>query len=362
MWLSVIIPAYNCRKTIKGVLNSITIQEDPDVEVVICDDQSTDNFMELVEPYKDILHIVYGKTKPHKIHCPGNTRQDGLEMATGDWVTFIDNDDAFEPDTFFKIKRMINEEHINDVIVSYFREWYPDRREYDEKLRDEMTWMHGKFYNRVWLKDHNIFFKEDLESHEDLFFNSKVYASYIHKDIKYHFFPQPTYKWIYNTESLSRSFVEEQYNYLEIHFKDWLYAAAQPWIDDYRCRPEPENKDRLISFMLYSYFYCQGSIYRQGRENLYPGTREAIFEYEELIKRLLNVTEEDIVNWAYTKPAEYTNLKSLCTGGIGPFVEVDSYKDFIADKSNLDYENYEPLFWEDNKGIIGDLFTAKRNE
>ena len=27
-----------------------------------------------------------------------------------------------------------------------------------------------------------------------------------------------------------------------------------------------------------------------------------------------------------------------------------------------DYENYEPLFWEDNKGIIGDLFTAKRNE
>ena len=45
-WLSVIIPAYNCVNTIERLLDSILDQHDDDLEIIICDDHSTDNFMD----------------------------------------------------------------------------------------------------------------------------------------------------------------------------------------------------------------------------------------------------------------------------------------------------------------------------
>lgn len=41
------------------------------------------------------MNIKYFKTESHKVHCPGNTRKDGWKHASGDWITFIDHDDAF---------------------------------------------------------------------------------------------------------------------------------------------------------------------------------------------------------------------------------------------------------------------------
>ena len=56
-WLSVIIPAYNCVNTIERLLDSILDQHDDDLEIIICDDHSTDNFMDNVVPYTDKLNI-----------------------------------------------------------------------------------------------------------------------------------------------------------------------------------------------------------------------------------------------------------------------------------------------------------------
>ena len=39
------------------------------------------------------------------------------------------------------------------------------------------TRMNGKFYNKQWLIENNIDFKENLYSHEDLYFNSQVFAT-----------------------------------------------------------------------------------------------------------------------------------------------------------------------------------------
>ena len=113
MKLSIVIPCYNCESTIGRLLDSILANDlHKDLyEVIICNDKSTDNFLDIVKTYEDKMNIVYCETT-REFHCPGNTRQAALPYIKGDWFTFIDNDDMFEPDAFkavFKyIKEMVN--------------------------------------------------------------------------------------------------------------------------------------------------------------------------------------------------------------------------------------------------------------
>ena len=156
-WLSVLIPAYNCSNTIGRLLDSIIIQDDPDIEVIICDDHSTDNFMDQVVPYADKLNIKYFKTTPRDLHCPGNTRFDAWHHATGEWITFIDNDDMFEPGAFKRVKDEIETYNEERFVFTTFRDYIVEDDTYMQVF-DGITWMHGKWYNRQWLIDEGIDF------------------------------------------------------------------------------------------------------------------------------------------------------------------------------------------------------------
>lgn len=341
MWLSVIIPGYNSGPTIERLLDSIVAQGDRDIQVVLCDDKSTEPYFDKVKPYESLLNIKYCTTKEHKVKCPGNTRQDGLDQADGEWVTFIDHDDAFEVDAFYIVKNYIQENDIHDLVVTQFREWYPESRMYDEKIHDEMTWMHGKFYNKQFLLDHNIHFEEDLESHEDLFFNSSIYLLYLQDGIDYHFIDRCTYKWIYTPTSLSREWNDTKYNYLERHFTEWLYAAYKPWLEEFKVRPCQEVQIKLFSFTVYAYFYYQGSLWRQSEEGILPGTIESIYDYVDQICNVCNCSVEDIIYAVYNSPQEYRQLKDVCKQGIGDFVEVESYMEFMTTKRDKFIESHK---------------------
>lgn len=76
--------------------------------------------MEKVKPYIKKLDIKYIKrSENYKIHCPGNTRRDGLAAAQGEWIVFIDNDDAFEPDVFTKVKEEIKIQNCKEVMFTF---------------------------------------------------------------------------------------------------------------------------------------------------------------------------------------------------------------------------------------------------
>ena len=90
IFLSVIIPCHNCRNSIGELLDSLIQQVNPPrFEVIIQDDNSTDGFMEIVNGYKIYLDIKYFKNKQREVHCPGNTRNDGLDNAKGKWVAKV---------------------------------------------------------------------------------------------------------------------------------------------------------------------------------------------------------------------------------------------------------------------------------
>ena len=95
MKISVIIPAYNSSKFIKRVVTSVLLQTYENFELVIVDDCSTDNTVELVESFADKrIKIV----KHQHNTGAGVARQSGLKAATGEFIMFIDSDDYVKDD------------------------------------------------------------------------------------------------------------------------------------------------------------------------------------------------------------------------------------------------------------------------
>ena len=88
---SIIIPVYNTEKYIKACLDSILAQSNRDFELIIVDDGSSDNSVEVIEEaIKDIPESRLIKNA-HKGVC--GARNDGIEIARGNYICFVDSDD-----------------------------------------------------------------------------------------------------------------------------------------------------------------------------------------------------------------------------------------------------------------------------
>lgn len=86
MFFSVIIPAHNAEKTIGMTLQSIRNQSFKDYEIIVVCDACDDKTREIAESFG-------AKTREVNNHTDGLTRNDGMAMAEGSWLLFIDADD-----------------------------------------------------------------------------------------------------------------------------------------------------------------------------------------------------------------------------------------------------------------------------
>lgn len=334
MKLSIIIPCWNCSKTIERLLDSIVYNdlEKEKYEIIIVDDCSTDNFLDKVKPYENKANIHYFHTEQDTVHCPGNTRQLGLEHAKGEWITFIDNDDEFEPNIFQRIFQTIEAKQIKTVYVTSFARYQPELYDYDRDFRAgpaAKTWLHGKFYNKAMLDKYNIAFKKDLFSHEDLYFNAIVEnVLYLNNESIYYdpnFF---TYKWIRREDSLS-NINTDNLLYIERFFIDYLYSTTEPYF--YYINQGYDNwflKSNIMTAFILGYFYYQAGIYRIG--NNYPRKNLiALIELRDRMNKEAHITNEELIQYAYEDPDDYERLKHNSFSGGGKFIETTSLKDFI---------------------------------
>ena len=332
--LSIIIPCYNCSKTIERLLDSILDNklEKDEYEVIICDDKSTDNFLELVKPYEEIMNVIYCTTT-REVHCPGNTRQAALSYITGKWFCFIDNDDMFEPDAFKNIFKYIEENNVEYILCTNMREYFYEEQRYGrEFIGDETdTWLHGKIFNtQKILKEAKSYFKEDLLSHEDLFFNSNNLAYLISIGKDYTYYPIFTYKWIHNPESLSRSYFNKTHYYIDTYLGDYLTSSSYPFFDMYK---NSENKDfalnQILMTLLHGYFYYQASLWRLGPNDTLEKSYNDLRSLKRKIVKEIGLTDFDIINYIHAVPERYASIRAKSIIGTCPFVEVQSFRDFI---------------------------------
>lgn len=111
--ISVCIASYNGEKYIKEQLLSIIPQLDKNDEIIVSDDSSTDNTVNIVNEIGDNRIKVYNNDSDRR-GCIGNF-ENALNHAIGDYIFLSDQDDVWMPD---KIDVMIKELENHDVVVS----------------------------------------------------------------------------------------------------------------------------------------------------------------------------------------------------------------------------------------------------
>lgn len=104
--ISVIVPIYNSSKTLNRTLNSIINQTYSNLEIILINDGSVDDSIKICKSYqkKDSRIIVINQENKGV----GEARNKGIEISTGDYISFVDSDDTLD-DNFFEelMKTMI---------------------------------------------------------------------------------------------------------------------------------------------------------------------------------------------------------------------------------------------------------------
>lgn len=118
MKFCIITPTYNRGAIIERAINSILNQTYQEFELVIVDDGSTDNTIEVLRKYSEDARIKIIETNQNRgVNCARNT---GLKNVSNDvsWITFLDSDDEFFLNALEKIKSVIETKSSE---INYFR-------------------------------------------------------------------------------------------------------------------------------------------------------------------------------------------------------------------------------------------------
>jgi cellulose synthase/poly-beta-1,6-N-acetylglucosamine synthase-like glycosyltransferase len=99
--VSVVIPAYNAAATITRALGSVFGQTVPATEIIVVDDGSTDATAAVVGEFAPAVTLIQ---QPNG--GVGAARNRGVEAARGEWIAFLDADDAWRP---AKLERQLRE-------------------------------------------------------------------------------------------------------------------------------------------------------------------------------------------------------------------------------------------------------------
>ncbi|ROR31479.1 teichuronic acid biosynthesis glycosyltransferase TuaG [Mobilisporobacter senegalensis] len=97
--VSVIIPAYNCSQYIEKAIESVLSQNVP-LEIILIDDNSQDNLGQVIEKYMKLDNFIYLKNETNIGVAEARNR--GVQIATGDYIAFLDADDWWRPDKLIK--------------------------------------------------------------------------------------------------------------------------------------------------------------------------------------------------------------------------------------------------------------------
>ena len=110
MKVSIIAPIYNSSKYLEKCLDSIINQTYPDIEIILINDGSTDNSLDIIKKYqeKNKNIILYNIEN----HGQGYARNLGIKKCQGDYIMFVDSDDYVDTDIVSKLIKNISDSEV----------------------------------------------------------------------------------------------------------------------------------------------------------------------------------------------------------------------------------------------------------
>lgn len=238
MLISIIIPVYNVSLFLEKCLNSVVNQTFKNLQIILVDDGSTDSSGIICDNYskKDRrIEVIHQENKG-----VSETRNVGLSLARGDYITFIDSDDYIELDTYSTVFKTIIENKYPDLI--FFRARVVDiqgkvidirgkkptgkilkvDKEFSEKRiigeLDNGVW--NKVYKTEIIKD--IIFETEKTHGEDFKYNLEVLEK-VKTAID---IDQIKYNYVKNPNSITRKPFNPK-NFDQVYFKDLVVKIVK---------------------------------------------------------------------------------------------------------------------------------------
>ena len=115
--VSIIIPNYNGEKYIDKCLNSINNQVYDNIEVIVIDDGSRDNSLDIISKYKKTIKFDFKLVKQFNQNA-SVARNRGIELAKGDFIYFLDSDDELYDEN--SIMNLVSKIKGNDLVVANY--------------------------------------------------------------------------------------------------------------------------------------------------------------------------------------------------------------------------------------------------
>ncbi|MDQ0352773.1 CDP-glycerol glycerophosphotransferase [Alkalibacillus filiformis] len=181
--VSVIVPFYNTEKHLQDCLNSILHQTYSHLEIILINDQSTDQSLSVAKELQkedSRVEVIENETNMGV----GYSRNIGLDQATGDYVYFVDSDDVIHEEAIRVLVEEVGDEHVIAGSVSTINDLYQIeefeqndeiqiKRRKTSKVFKSRSVLKG-LYSLEFIREHNIRFYEDSRLYSDYTFMYKL--------------------------------------------------------------------------------------------------------------------------------------------------------------------------------------------
>lgn len=267
MDISVIIPIYNVETYLRRCLDSVLSQEGVSMEIILVDDGATDSSGRICDEYSaDNPNI----TSMHiKNSGPSTAKNVGYDLATGNYVAFIDSDDEIKPNMFVTMLQS-GYKHNADIVCCNYVQIDEDgnisHTEYTDKeyvlTQDEALkaiLIKDKIYSQCWTKIYkretmdanNVRNTEGLKTEEDFIYNIQAFAASKTVSIV----DKPLYIYTHRTKSLSK-------DYYRNHISQYIdnRVLRLELVDDIISRKFPQLREYSIYHCIFYYNELLGRI------------------------------------------------------------------------------------------------------
>lgn len=315
--LSVVVPIYNAEIFLSRCLDSILLSTFNSFELILINDGSTDNSKKILDwyekEYKDVIKVIHKENEGVTY-----SRNKGIEIATGEYIAFVDNDDLIHPKMYELLYKYAKENDSdiaigktlirNDKYNYYYCLNIPKAKDclvysYDKMVEEEIRQSYDNiFFVAIWnkiiktslVKEH----KFPLHNYyEDTAFTRNIY-SYIDKFV---FVPNALYVWdkrFQNTIGTASNHYEKDNDPMFVH-KAYIFSVCYG-VDE-------GNKDKMESLV----YTCTKDLVSYLKTIEKSTSIEAINLYKDKIRELNNKSSFSNNKYFNNDKELYTYIKNL---------------------------------------------------
>lgn len=302
--VSIIVPIYNVEKYVKQCVDSILNQTYREIELILVDDGSPDGCASICDSFERMDKRV--KTIHKKNGGLASARNAGLEIATGEYICFIDGDDWVDENYINQLicsignngKTLVVAEMSIDFLNDGFSQMIkldsnksrvPIKKGFAEMMKTEsFNYSCNKLYNRSVIEQGSFRFEEGSEPAEDFIFNSK----YVRMISQVSFATGAPYHYIRRDgNTMTNKYISDLYNKSK-RTNDILRSLYLEFGQN-----EEEIANCYLETYIYRMFSCIPNLYRKETKETRKEKREIYQDMksnQELRKCLLEFHTDDV--------------------------------------------------------------------